>query len=99
MFLTKSHKFLEFSKSLSLTLKIQQFGYEYMYAVRCIREKRQMTKLEKVAISYNFNFRGWWCLFFCVPLQEQFAENTNKSYHVCRVIVVPHIYLKMFSIR
>ena len=23
---------------------------------------------------------------FFVPVQEQFAENTNKSYHVCRVI-------------
>ena len=56
-----------------------------------------MTKLEKVAISHNFNFRGWWCLF--VPVQEQFAENTNKSDHVCRVIVVLHIYDKMFEIR
>ena len=34
-----------------------------------------------------------------VPVQEQFAENTNKSYHVCRVIVVLHIYHKMFGIR
>ena len=58
-----------------------------------------MTKLKKVAISHNFNFSGWWCLFFFVPVQEQFAENTNKSYHVCRVIVVLHIYHKMFGIR
>ena len=36
---------------------------------------------------------------FFVPVQEQFAENTNKSYHVCRVIVVLHIYHKMFGIR
>ena len=57
-----------------------------------------MTKLEKVAISHNFNFRGWWCVFF-VPVQEQFAENTNKSYHVCKVVVVLHIYHKMFGIR
>ena len=56
-----------------------------------------MTKLEKVAISHNFNFSGWWCFF--VPMQEQFAENTYKSYHVCRVIVVLHIYHKMFGIR
>ena len=56
-----------------------------------------MTKLEKVTISHNFNFRGWLCFF--VPVQEQFAENTNKSYHVCRVIVVLHIYHKMFGIR
>ena len=55
-----------------------------------------MTKLEKVAISQNFNFRERWCF---VPVQEQFAENTNKSYHVCKVIVVLHIYLKMFGIR
>ena len=55
-----------------------------------------MTKLEKVAISHNFNFRGW---YFFVPVQEKFGENTNKSYHVCRVIVVLHIYHKMFGIR
>ena len=36
---------------------------------------------------------------FFVPLQEQFAENTNKSYHVCKVIVVLHIYHEMFDIR
>ena len=56
-----------------------------------------MTKLEKVAISHNFNFRGLWCFF--VPVQEQFAENTNKIYRVCRVIVVLHIYHKMYGIR
>ena len=49
-----------------------------------------MTKLEKVAISHNFNSRGCWGVF--VPLQEQFAENTNKSYHVCNVIIVIHIH-------
>ena len=56
-----------------------------------------MTKLEKVAISHNFNFKG--VVVFFVPLQEQFAENTNKGYHVGRVIVVLHIYHKMISIR
>ena len=30
-----------------------------------------------------------------VPVQEQFAENTNQSYHVCRAIVVLHIYHKI----
>ena len=55
-----------------------------------------MTKLEKEAISHNFNFRRWWCFF--VPLQEQFTENTNKSYHVCRVIVVLHIYHKKYLV-
>ena len=54
-----------------------------------------MTKLEKVAISHNFNFRGGGV----VPVQEQFAENTNKIYHVCRVIVALHMYHKMFGIR
>ena len=34
-----------------------------------------------------------------VPVQELFAENTNKSYHVCRVIVVLHIYHIMFGSR
>ena len=56
-----------------------------------------MTKSENVAISHTFNFRGWWC--FIVPVQEQFAENNNKSYHVSRVIVVLYIYHKMFGIR
>ena len=66
MFLTKNHIFLEFSESLSKTSKIQQFGYEYINAVLCIRGKRQMTKLEKVTISHNFNFRGWWWfLYLC----------------------------------
>ena len=55
-----------------------------------------MTKLEKVAISHNFNFVVGGAF---VPVQEQFSENTNKSYHVCRVIVVLHIYHKMFGIR
>ena len=36
---------------------------------------------------------------FFVPVQEQFAENTNKSYHVCRVIVVLYSYHKIFGIR
>ena len=36
-----------------------------------------MTKLEKVAIRHNCNFMGGLLLF--VPLQEQFAENANKS--------------------
>ena len=40
-----------------------------------------MTKLEKETISHNFNFRGLVVVF--VPVQEQFAENTNKSFHVC----------------
>ena len=34
-------------------------------------------------------FYGGLVLF--VPLQEQFAENNNKSYHVYKVIVVLHI--------
>ena len=38
-------------------------------------------------------------LQFFVPVQEQFAENTYKGYHVCRVIVVLHIYHKMFGIK
>ena len=56
-----------------------------------------MTKLEKVATSYHCNFMGGWCYF--IPLQEQVAENANKSYHVCKVIVVLHIYHKIFVIR
>ena len=54
-----------------------------------------MTKLEKVA-SHTCNFME---VGIFVPLQEQFAGNANKSYHVCKVIVVPNIYHKMFGIR
>ena len=51
-----------------------------------------MTRLQKVATSHNRNFMGG--LVFFVPLQEQFAETANKSSHVCKVIVVLHIYHK-----
>ena len=56
-----------------------------------------MTKLEKAATSHNCNFMGDWCCFF-LTLQEQFAENANKSY-VCKVIVVLHINHNFFGIR
>ena len=57
-----------------------------------------MAKLEKVATSHNCNF--WGVGVFFVPLQEQFALNDNKIYdHVCKVIVVLHIYHKIFGIR
>ena len=56
-----------------------------------------MTKLEKVATMHNCNFMGGLVLF--VPLQEQFAENANKSLHVCKVTVALHIYLKIFGIK
>ena len=36
-----------------------------------------MTKLEKVATMHNCNFMGG--LVLVVPLQEQYAENANKS--------------------
>ena len=55
-----------------------------------------MTKLEKVATSQNRNFKG---VGIFVPLQEHFAENANESYHVCKVIVVLHIYHKILGIR
>ena len=61
-YLTKNHKFLEFSKRYSSSVMI----YEYINAVRCIHGKRQMTKLETVTISHNFNFWGWWWfLYLC----------------------------------
>ena len=37
-----------------------------------------MTKLEKVATMHNCNFMGGGGVLF-VPLQEQYAENANKS--------------------
>ena len=61
----KKNTFIRKFEELKVNIrKIQQFGNEYINAVRCIRGKRQMTKLEKVAISHNFNFRGWCCFFF-----------------------------------
>ena len=38
-----------------------------------------MTKLEKVATMHNCNFMGGGGLVLFVPLQEQCAENDNKS--------------------
>ena len=55
-----------------------------------------MTKLEKVTISQTSILGGGGGFWTCA---KQFAENTNMSYHVCRVIVVLHIYHKMFGIR
>ena len=55
-----------------------------------------MTNLQKVTTRRNCNVtRG----DGFVPLQEQFAENANKSYHVCKVIVVLHIYHDIFGVR
>ena len=51
-----------------------------------------MTKLENVATRHNCNFMGGWCFLFL-------SENANKSLHVCKVIVVLHIYHKIFGIR
>ena len=36
---------------------------------------------------------------FFVTLRKELAENANKSCHVCRVIVVLHIYNKSLLIR
>ena len=69
----------------------------YSSAVECTSERGLMTKLEKEATSHNCNFMG--VIGFFVPLQEQFAENANKSHHICKVIVVLHIYYSNFGIR
>ena len=55
-----------------------------------------MTKLEKIATSSNCNFRE---VSVFVPLQKQFVLITNKSFHVCTVITVLHIFHKIFGIR
>ena len=73
---------------------IQQFDYKYISAMRCTSERGKMTKLDNVATSHNYNFMGGGVFW-----KKQFAENANKSYHVCKVIVVLHIYHKMFGIR
>ena len=54
-------------------------------------------KIREGSNQSQLQFKG--VVVFFVPAQEQFDENTNKSYHVCRVIVVLHIYHKMFGIR
>ena len=64
MFLTKNHKFLEFSRSQSKSSTIRQFDYEYISAVRCTGERGQMTKLEKVATRHNCNFMGGGCFLY-----------------------------------
>ena len=56
-----------------------------------------MTKLEEVATRHNCNFMGVGA--FVPLLEEQFALNANKSYHVCKVIVALHTYHKMFGTR
>ena len=56
-----------------------------------------MTKLEKSNNQSQLQYYG--VVVFFIPLQEQFAENANKNYHVCKVIVVLHIYHKIFGIR
>ena len=55
-----------------------------------------MIKLAKVATDQNFKFEGWWC--FCNSAKAT-CRNANKSYHVCKVIVVLHIYHKSVGIR
>ena len=97
MFLTKFHKFLEFSKSQSSTSAIQQFDYEYVSAVRCTSKRGQMTKLEKVATSRNCNFMGG-LVFFVLP-QGQFAKKPLTKAIIRKVIVVLHIYHNDFGIR
>ena len=56
-----------------------------------------MTNLNKAATSHNCKFYGFWVFF--VTLRKQLAENATKSYHVYKVIVVPHIYNKILDIR
>ena len=56
---------------------------------------------EKIRDGSNhaqLQFYGGSMVFF-LPLQERFAENANKSYHVCKVIVALHIYHNFFGIR
>ena len=81
MFCTKSHKFLEFSKSQSETSKIHQFDYGYISAVRCTGESGQMTKLETVATMHNSNFMGGGGggLMLFVPLQNNLQKTLTKA--------------------
>ena len=56
-----------------------------------------MTKLEKVAISHNFNFRGWLCfLYLC---KNNLQKTLTKGILFVKLIVVLLIYHKMFDVR
>ena len=59
--------------------------------------RRDNDKIREGNNQSQLQFKGVVVVFR--PVQEQFSENTNKRYHVCRVIVVLHIYHKMFGIR
>ena len=78
MFFIKDHKFLEFSKSQSLTSKIHQFDYEYISAVQCTGERGQMSKLEKVATMHNCNLLGVWC--FLYRCKNNLRKRLTKAY-------------------
>ena len=54
-------------------------------------------KIRKSNNQSQLQFHGG--LMFSVPLQEQFTESANKSYHVCRVIVVLQSFYNCFGIR
>ena len=61
--------------------------------MKCTDGREPMTQPVIIA-----NFRGFArCVFFL--LRKQLAENTTKSYHVYKVIGVPHIYNKSLGIR
>ena len=57
-------------------------------------EIRQVATSHYCNSFFSFFFGGGGRGMFFVPLQEQFAGNTNKSYHVYKVIVELHIYHK-----
>ena len=59
--------------------------------------KGKNDKIRECSNQSQLQFYGG--LVFFVTLQEQFAENANKGYRVCKVIVVLHIYHKIFYIR
>ena len=65
--------------------------YEY---VKCTDDKGQMTKLDMLAISQNYNVK-----VFYVILRKPLAKNAFKSYHVYKVMAMLHIYNGIFSIR
>ena len=56
-----------------------------------------MIKLDKVATDQNFKFEVG-AVFFCNSAKAT-CRNANKSYHVCKVIVVLHKYHKSVGIR
>ena len=60
MFLTKKHNFLQFSKILYKTSRMNNFDYKIIFGVKCNSKWGQTNKENPVTISHNLNFWVFW---------------------------------------